>query len=81
MPQRRFDFLPRIDPTRCTGCGWCVGACPENLLSLECRDWKKTCSVGDTTACTGCNKCEDRCLFQAITVTRHARSGPLNACP
>ncbi len=31
----RGALLPAIDLKRCTGCGWCVAACPLDLLSLE----------------------------------------------
>lgn len=27
--------LPTLDPTRCTGCGGCVAACPASALSLQ----------------------------------------------
>jgi len=59
-----------VDPARCTGCGWCVAACPLNLLSLEPHGWRKHSVINDMAACTGCKKCEMRCPFDAITVTR-----------
>ncbi|HQD16194.1 MAG TPA: 4Fe-4S binding protein, partial [Ottowia sp.] len=30
---RRGAGLPRIDPARCTGCGWCVAVCEPHVLS------------------------------------------------
>lgn len=57
-----------IDPTRCTGCGWCVAACPLDLLSLERDGWDKRAVLHDAHRCTGCRLCERRCLFGAITV-------------
>jgi ferredoxin len=64
--------LPAIDPARCTGCGWCVGACPPHVLSLETLDGKKTSVLHDGPACTGCAKCAVVCPFDAITMVRRA---------
>lgn len=70
-PRRGGDFLPIVDTSHCTGCGWCVAACPLHLLSLERLGWKKSAVVHDSAACTGCKKCEFKCLFKVITVERH----------
>lgn len=63
-------LLPEIDPTRCTGCGWCVAVCPPHVLSLQVQDFKKTSVLHDAPACTGCSLCERRCPFGAITMGR-----------
>ena len=34
--------LPHIHTSRCTGCGWCVAACPPGVLSLQVVAWRKT---------------------------------------
>jgi ferredoxin len=62
--------LPHIDPARCTGCGWCVGACPPHVLSLDSQGGKKTSVLHDVPACTGCAKCAVVCPFGAITMVR-----------
>lgn len=65
-------MLPWIDAARCTGCGWCVAACPFHLLSLELKDWRKTSVISDLDACTGCRKCELKCPFNVISMVRRA---------
>jgi formate hydrogenlyase subunit 6/NADH:ubiquinone oxidoreductase subunit I len=27
--------LPRLDETRCNGCGWCVAVCPTDCLAMR----------------------------------------------
>ena len=63
-PERRR--LPVIDGSRCTGCGWCVAACPDDLLSLERQGWRKTATLHDADRCTGCHLCEAKCPFGVI---------------
>ena len=71
--------LPEIDAARCTGCGWCVAACPFHLLSLEVKDWRKSAVINAVDACTGCKKCAEKCPFNVITMvgrTLVARNDP-----
>ena len=63
-------LLPLIDTRRCTGCGWCVAACPPHVLSLQAKGWRKRSVLDDEAACTGCSKCERQCPFGAITMVR-----------
>lgn len=65
--------LPRIDPARCTGCGWCVAVCPPHVLSLQVVAWRKRSVLDDEAGCTGCSKCEPRCPFGAIRMERPQR--------
>ncbi|GAA6142348.1 4Fe-4S binding protein [Hydrogenophaga sp. 5NK40-0174] len=63
--------LPVIDPGRCTGCGWCVGACPENVLALQlAEDWTKRSQLSNASGCTGCARCAVRCPFDAIAMRK-----------
>ncbi|MGV0958633.1 MAG: 4Fe-4S dicluster domain-containing protein [Limnohabitans sp.] len=62
--------LPHIDTARCTGCGWCVAACPPHVLSLHTKGWRKHAVLDDAPGCTGCSQCERRCPFGVITMTK-----------
>jgi len=83
MATRPAPRLPRIDSRRCTGCGWCVAACPDHLLSLQVQSGRKTSVLHDAGRCTGCRLCERRCPFQVIDMVP-ARAGTEqgdNLCP
>lgn len=66
--KRRQTQLPLIDLKRCTGCGWCVAACPFDLLTLERDGWKKHSQLNDAERCTGCSYCAIRCPFGVIVM-------------
>ena len=76
MPAPRRPWLPDIDTTRCTGCGWCVAACPLHLLTLEVSNGRKASTLHDAPACTGCRQCEWRCPFGVITMRPVGVSDP-----
>ena len=69
----RGQRLPAIDLKRCTGCGWCVAACPPGVLSLQVVAWRKHAVLHDEQGCTGCSQCERRCPFGVITMTQPPR--------
>ena len=73
---RSRTFLPDIDPARCTGCGWCVAACPPHVLSLDRVGWTKKSTLHDASGCTGCAKCAVRCPFDAIRMREMTGNGP-----
>ena len=62
--------LPEITPNKCTGCGWCVAACPENMLVLETIAGKKSATLENPDPCTGCAKCIPACNFGAIRMVK-----------
>lgn len=60
--------LPQIDTSRCTGCGWCVAACPPHVLSLQADGFRKHSVLHDAAGCTACSLCARRCPFDVITM-------------
>lgn len=71
--------LPEIDAARCTGCGWCVGACPPHVLSLQVPPGppggRKRSVLHAPQDCTGCALCAVRCPFDVIRMVRTDRGG------
>ncbi|MGI5173908.1 RnfABCDGE type electron transport complex subunit B [Treponema sp. OMZ 840] len=76
------DGLPHVDYEKCTGCGMCVKACPQSILStvpVQRKGAVALCSNRNTNkailmkqckaACIKCGKCEKLCPEKAIVVT------------
>ena len=77
--------VARVDKALCTGCGMCVKACPNALITVapassevfvSCSSTdkgaftRKICSAG----CIGCKRCEKACNFDAIHVADNLAS-------
>lgn len=61
MATRMFE-LPRLDESRCTGCGDCVWVCPTDCLELVgSQPW-----LVRPRDCISCGACEFVCPEQAI---------------
>ena len=56
------NILPEIDLTRCTGCGDCAKACPQNALEIA----SGFPVFANPAACTFCAGCEEICRARAI---------------
>ncbi len=55
-------LLPVINIEECTGCGICVGVCPENALVLR----SNVIYTIDNVDCQYCGECEAACPTDAI---------------
>ena len=62
------EGCPEIDRGSCKGCGRCVAACMDRLISLETDGVKKIAIVGDCERCNLCGKCVEECLYGAISL-------------
>jgi electron transport complex protein RnfB len=71
--------LARINSNRCTGCGLCVKACPNALISIVeagtgvyvlCKNIEKGAAVRKkcSKGCIGCSLCQKVCPAEAITL-------------
>lgn len=61
--EQHSRVVPEVNPTKCTGCGRCVGRCPVNAISII--NEKAKISRGD---CIGCGECISVCRPEAIKV-------------
>lgn len=57
-----------VDAARCTGCGRCVAACNDKLLTLDLCGTRKTAAIRNSGRCNLCGKCVSECLVGAMKV-------------
>ena len=73
------DSLARVNPNLCTGCGICIKACPNRLITVEnsrikthiaCRNIEKAAAARKkcSKCCIGCGRCVRECPEKAILV-------------
>ena len=58
---------PQIDSARCTGCGRCVAACPEKILTLEVAGFRKHAVIMHPDRCNMCGRCIAECPVEAVS--------------
>ncbi|MFH1707104.1 MAG: 4Fe-4S binding protein [Planctomycetota bacterium] len=54
-------MVVKIDADKCTGCGLCVDACPQEAIAV------KDVAEVDADKCVDCGVCIDECPQEAIT--------------
>ena len=57
----------RVELLRCTGCGRCVAACPERILTLEVSGFRKHAALKEQLRCSGCLRCVPACPVGALS--------------
>ncbi|RLE57385.1 MAG: hypothetical protein DRJ40_03505 [Thermoprotei archaeon] len=68
------SLAPKIDHSKCIGCGICFFVCPTNPKVFQpCRglSW-----VVHPEACTGCGRCVKYCPVHAIELVPLEHAGP-----
>ena len=65
QPVATTNYIPKISPETCIGCGKCAKVCPILAISME---EKKP--VIDEEICLGCGVCARNCPTKAITLER-----------
>lgn len=58
---------PAINIKRCSGCGRCVSACPERIITLETTHHRKHAVISEPQRCTTCGGCITACPLEAIS--------------
>jgi ferredoxin len=52
----------KVDKEKCTGCGVCVDACPQDAISLN------DVAEIDAEKCTDCGTCVEECPNEALSM-------------
>jgi ferredoxin len=65
LKSKRQD-IPQIDAARCTGCGRCVAACSEKILTLEVSGYRKYAVIEHAEKCILCGQCAMNCPVEAV---------------
>jgi hydrogenase-4 component H len=67
-PAADFRGLPRVEGSRCIGCGGCVSVCPSNLISVE-DDGPLARFTWMLERCTYCARCAEVCPEDAVSMS------------
>ncbi len=60
-----LNFLPQIDPSKCTGCELCVKLCPTQTLAML----DNIAIIANPQACNYTATCQEVCPTKAISLT------------
>lgn len=68
-PAPDFRGLPRVDASRCCGCGGCVSVCTPNLITVEDRG-QLAIFTWTLARCTYCARCAEVCPEDAVKMSQ-----------
>jgi len=63
--KRVFRVVPKLDKSKCVGCGKCAESCPPHIIKIEGGKAKFT-----SKGCISCLCCQEMCPAHAISVRR-----------
>lgn len=69
------NFLPRVDPQKCTGCGTCVKRCHVKAIAVAEStpgDKRSKTAVVNEDRCLGCGACIRGCMQEAIVLVQRS---------
>ncbi len=66
-PAPGFRGLPRVDASRCIGCGGCASVCTPNLITIEDRG-QIALFTWTLARCTYCARCAEVCPEDAVVM-------------
>ena len=64
--REEINWNPKIDESKCTGCGMCVTSCGRNVFDFN-KEKNKSVVARPLQCMVGCTSCEFWCVFNAIS--------------
>jgi Fe-S-cluster-containing hydrogenase component 2 len=58
--------VPTVNAALCSGCGRCVAACPEKIITLETIRFHKNAVIWNPEKCNSCGRCVTACPIAAL---------------
>lgn len=66
IDRSEIDWNPKIDESKCTGCGMCVTSCGRKVFDFD-YEHNKSVVARPHQCMVGCKSCEAWCIFDAIS--------------
>jgi formate hydrogenlyase subunit 6/NADH:ubiquinone oxidoreductase subunit I len=70
------NWIAKVDPAKCRGCGKCAEACPVGIIAMKDRGegkGRKRLAEPDRAACLGCGVCHSACRTGALRMAGRER--------
>ncbi|SMO72807.1 4Fe-4S binding domain-containing protein [Balnearium lithotrophicum] len=66
IPREEIDWYPKIDESKCVGCGMCFLSCGRKVFDYD-FERRKSVVARPLQCMVGCTSCEVWCVFNAIS--------------